>query len=63
MDYFALLMDSLCLLVGHGVMHMVFISRLTRKKLKKWYFAAYFLLLGMIQLISDRLALDRKSVV
>ena len=58
MDYFALLLDSLCLLVGHGVMHMVFISRLTGKKLKKWYVAAYFLLLGMIQLISDRLALD-----
>ena len=58
MDYFALFLDSLCLLVGHGVMHMVFISRLTRKQLKKWYFAAYFLLLGMIQLISDRLALD-----
>ena len=58
MDYFALFLDSLCLLVGHGVMHMVFISRLTGKKLKKWYFAAYFLLLGMIQLISDRLALD-----
>ena len=58
MDYFALLLDSLCLIVGHGVMHMVFISRLTRKRLKKWYFAAYFLLLGMIQLISNRLALD-----
>ncbi len=58
MDYFALLLDSLCLLVGHGVMHMVFISRLTGKKLKKWYFAAYFLILGMIQLISDRLALN-----
>ncbi len=58
MDYFALFLDCLCLLVGHGVMHMVFISRLTRKKLKKWYFAAYFLLLGMIQLISNRLALD-----
>ncbi len=58
MDYFDLFLDSLCLLVGHGVMHMVFISRLTGKKLKKWYVAAYFLLLGMIQLISDRLALD-----
>ena len=58
MDYFALLLDSLCLLVGHGVMHMVFISRLTGKKLKKWYFAVYFLILGMIQLISDRLALN-----
>ena len=58
MDYFALFLDSLCLLVGHGVMHMVFISRLTRKKLKKWCFAAYFLLLGMIQLISNRLVLD-----
>ena len=57
MDWFALLLDSLCLLVGHGVMHMVFISRLTRKRLKKWYIAAYFLLLGMIQLISNRLAL------
>ncbi len=57
MDYFALFLDSLCLLVGHGVMHMVFISRLTRKRLKKWYIAAYFLLLGMIQLISNRLAL------
>ncbi|MCI9121697.1 MAG: GHKL domain-containing protein [Oscillibacter sp.] len=58
MDYFALFLDGLCLLVGHGVMHMVFISRLTRKKLKKWYFAAYVLLLGMIQLVSNRLALD-----
>ncbi|MCI8817968.1 MAG: GHKL domain-containing protein [Oscillibacter sp.] len=58
MDYFALFLDSLCLIVGHGVMHMVFVSRLTRKRLKKWHFAAYFLLLGMIQLISDRLALD-----
>jgi len=57
MDYFVLFLDSLCLFVGHGVMHMVFISRLTGKKLKKWYFAAYFLLLGMIQLISNRLAL------
>ena len=28
MDYFALFLDSLCLIVGHGVMHMVFISRL-----------------------------------
>ncbi|MCI8910898.1 MAG: GHKL domain-containing protein [Oscillibacter sp.] len=57
MDYFMLFLDSLCLLVGHGVMHMVFISRLTGKKLKTWYFPAYFLILGMIQLISDRLAL------
>ena len=33
-------------------------GRLTGKKLKKWYFAAYSLLLGMIQFLSDRLALD-----
>ncbi len=58
MDYFALLLDSLCLLVGHGVMHVVFISRLTGKKLKRWYFAVYFLILGVIQLLSDRLAFD-----
>ena len=58
MDYFALFLDSLCLLVGHWVMHMLFISRLTGKKLKKWHFAAYLLLLGAIQFISSSLALD-----
>lgn len=58
MDGFALLLDSLCLLVGHGVMHIVFISRLTRKKLKPGDFAAYMLLLGALQLISVRLSLS-----
>ena len=58
MDGFALLLDSLCLLVGHGVMHMVFISRLTRNKLKPGDFAAYMLLLGALQLISVRLSLS-----
>ncbi len=58
MDYFALFLDSLCLLVGHGVMHMVFTSRLTGKKLKGWYFAVYLLLLCAIQFVSSGLALD-----
>lgn len=58
MDCFALFLDSLCLLVGHGVMHMVFISRLTGKKQKLWCFAAYILLLGAVQLVSVRLSLS-----
>ena len=58
MDYFALFLDSLCLLVGHGVMHMVFIGRLTGKKLKRRYFAAYLLLLAALQLVSVRLSLS-----
>ena len=58
MDYFALLMDSLCLLVGHGVMHMVFIGRLTGKNLKRRYFAAYLLLLAALQLVSVGLSLS-----
>ncbi len=58
MDYFALFLDSLCLLVGHWVMHLFFISRLTGKKLRGRYFAAYLLLLSMIQFLSSRLALD-----
>ena len=58
MDYFALFLDSLCLLVGHGVMHMVFIGRLTGKKLKRRYFAAYLLLLAALQLVSVGLSLS-----
>ena len=58
MDWFALLLDSLCLIVGHGVMHMVFIGRLTGKKQQPWYFVAYLLLLGAVQLVSIRLSLS-----
>ncbi len=58
MDYFALFLDSLCLIVGHGVMHMAFISRLTGKKQKLWYFVAYLLLLGAVQFVSIRLSLS-----
>ena len=58
MDYFALLLDSLCLLVGHWAMHLIFIGRLTGKKLRGRYFAAYLLLLIMIQFLSSRFALD-----
>ena len=58
MDYFVLFLDSFCLVVGHGVMHMVFISRLTGKKQKLWCFAAYILLLSVVQLVSIRLSLS-----
>ena len=57
MDYFGLCMDALNL-AGQGVMHIFFASRLTGKEQKPWYYAVYLLLLGTLQLISVRLALD-----
>lgn len=48
MDYFGLCLDGLCLL-GQCVMHIAFVSRLTGKKQKIWYFAIYFFLLCTIQ--------------
>ena len=57
MDYFGLCMDALNL-AGQGVMHIFFASRLTGKEQKPWYYAVYLFLLGTLQLISVRLALD-----
>ena len=48
MDYFSLCLDGLCLL-GQGVTHIAFVSRLTGKKQKIWHFAIYFFLLCAIQ--------------
>ena len=49
MDYFALFLDGICLL-GQGVMHILFVSRLTGKKLKPLHFTVYILLLTALQL-------------
>ena len=38
MDYFALFLDGICLL-GQGVMHFLFVGRLTGKKQKPLHFA------------------------
>ncbi len=57
MEYFALFLDGLCLL-GQGVMHIFFVSRLTGKKLKSLHFAVYILLLTAIQLVSVRFSLS-----
>ena len=57
MDYFALFLDVLCI-TGQGMMHIIFASRLTGKKQKLWYFAAYILLLGVLQLVSTRFSLS-----
>ncbi len=57
MEYFALFLDGLCLL-GQGVMHIFFVSRLTGKKLKPLHFAVYILLLTAIQLVSVRFSLS-----
>ena len=57
MDYFALLLDGICLL-GQGVMHILFVSRLTGKKQKPLYFAVYILLLTALQLVAVRLSLS-----
>ncbi|MCI8688499.1 MAG: GHKL domain-containing protein [Lawsonibacter sp.] len=56
MDYFALLLDGICLL-GQGVMHLLFVGRLTGKKKKPLHFAVYILLLTALQLVSVRLSL------
>ena len=57
MDYFGLCMDVLNL-VGQGVMHIFFVSRLTGKKQKPLYYAAYVLLLGTLQLILVKFSLS-----
>ena len=57
MDYFALFLDGICLL-GQGVMHILFVSRLTGKKLKPLHFTVYILLLTALQLVSVRLSLS-----
>ena len=57
MDYFALFLDGICLL-GQGVMHILFVSRLTGKKLKPLHFAAYILLLTALQLVAVRISLS-----
>ena len=56
MDYFALFLDGICLL-GQGVMHILFVGRLTGKKQKPLHFAVYILLLTALQFISFRLSL------
>ena len=50
MDWFSLFMDGLCL-GGQGVMHIIFVGHLTRKKQNLWHFPAYILLLAALQLI------------
>lgn len=57
MDWFALLLDGICLL-GQGVMHILFAGRLTGKTLKPLHFAGYILLLTALQLFSVRLSLS-----
>ena len=57
MDYFSLLLDGICLL-GQGVMHILFVSRLTGKKLKPLRFAVYILLLIALQLVAVRISLS-----
>ena len=57
MDYFALFIDGICLL-GQGVMHILFVGRLTGKKLKPPHFAGYILLLTALQLAAVRLSLS-----
>ncbi len=56
MDWFAPFLDGLCLL-GQGVAHIAFVSRLTGKKQKVWHIAVYFFLLCAIQLLSTQFAL------
>ena len=51
MDYFSLIMDGISI-IGQGVMHIFFVSRLTGKKRRLWHFAVYCLALCAIQWLS-----------
>lgn len=51
MDYFSLCLDCLCL-AAQAIIHIIFVSRLTGKKQKLQYFAAYIFLLCGIELLS-----------
>ena len=51
MDYFSLIMDGISV-VGQGVMHISFVTRLTGKGRRLWHFAAYCLALCGIQWLS-----------
>lgn len=56
MDYFSLCLDALCL-VGQGVMHIVFVTRLTGKHQKAWPLAIYLFLLCAMQWLFTEFAL------
>lgn len=51
MDYFSLIMDGISIL-GQGIMHIFFVSRLTGKGGRLWHFAVYCLALCAIQWLS-----------
>ena len=51
MDYFSLIMDGISIL-GQGIMHIFFVSRLTGKGRRLWHFAVYCLALCAIQCLS-----------
>ena len=53
MDYFSFCLDGLCL-AGQSILHILFVSRLTGKKQRTWYFAAYFILLGATEWLFTR---------
>ena len=51
MDYLSLIMDGISIL-GQGIMHIFFVSRLTGKGRRLWHFAVYCLALCVIQCLS-----------
>ena len=51
MDYFSLIVDGISIL-GQGIMHIFFVSRLTGKGRRLWHFAVYCLALCVIQCLS-----------
>lgn len=54
MDYFSLCLNGICLL-GQGVLHMAFISRLAGKRQELRYFVSYFFLLCIMDRIFRRI--------
>lgn len=53
MDYFSVFLEVFCL-AAQSVLHIGFTGRLTGRKKKFWYFAAYFFLLFVIERLAGR---------
>ena len=57
MDHFSLIMDGISI-IGQGVAHIFFVSRLTGKGRRLWHFAVYCLTLCVIQWVSLSLTIN-----
>lgn len=62
MDWFGLLYNGAALL-GQGAGHLIFLGRLTGKRVKLWHFTVYGLMLCLIEGLSGWLGLDGAAAI